>query len=152
MRWTLRTWAARSATWLQLQRRHLYACSVLQYSIGSEGVRRLAEAIKDNKTIRSLIFDSNELDDVQACLQTLAQGIEWNSTLEKLVVADNGIDDENISRLCLAFKSSESLKHCNLSRNLIGWWLAKELTVRPIIYNPHRRNKRLRGAGAGSCL
>ena len=68
-------------------------------NIGLEGGIALAEALKMNSTLESLTLNGNESLDNTKIAAELGHGLKQNSTLEKLYLAGNNIDEEGIKIL-----------------------------------------------------
>lgn len=96
-----------------------------------EELKELSAAIKENPTIKHVTFSSIQFymtdmfkQDVlrQDMLPKYIAGIllKGNVSLEMINLSGNHIEDDGILYVIEALKNNETLKHLNLSRNLIS--------------------------------
>jgi hypothetical protein len=86
--------------------------------IKDEGAKALAELIKESKSLKTLIIYGNYIKDEGA--KALAQEIEESESLHTLDFSYNEIKDEGAKSLVKALLKSKSLNKLNLSKNNIG--------------------------------
>ena len=93
--------------------------------LGNEGVKRLAEALKDNTTLKEINFRYHgiEGDGVKA----LASALENNTTLKRIDLRGNPIGDEGAKALASALEKNTALEEISLHGCAIESAGAKDL-------------------------
>ena len=99
--------------------RHNATIETLDLSDNSiESADDLAEMIRSNTTLQSLMLEDNQLGD--AGMTNLAASLQENQTLQELCLRSNGIGSAGATALAAALsQSTNSLRVLNLSRNSI---------------------------------
>eukprot|EP01105_Mastigella_eilhardi_P023743 TRINITY_DN603_c2_g1_i1.p1 TRINITY_DN603_c2_g1~~TRINITY_DN603_c2_g1_i1.p1 ORF type:complete len:968 (+),score=210.65 TRINITY_DN603_c2_g1_i1:40-2904(+) len=87
-------------------------------SIGVEGARALAEALRVNITLRVLNAPGNKFGD--AGVIALAGALKESNSIESLNVASNGVGFEGIVALCSALQSNSTLTSLSIQYNNCG--------------------------------
>ena len=77
--------------------------------IGNEGIREIADALKQSTTLRSLSLSYNSV--LNSGCEHLAEALRVNSTLETLYLKVAGISDSGAACLFRALESNTSLQH-----------------------------------------
>lgn len=83
-----------------------------------EHAEELALALRENRSIETVILNECEVDCVAA--KALAAGLEGNTTLKTMNLWDNNIEDEGGKALAEALLKNEALETLNLWGNKIG--------------------------------
>jgi hypothetical protein len=93
---------------------------IQRFKIGDyvQHVHELADALKSNKSLSSLDFSANDLNDEG--VSRLAAALRTNRTLTELVLEENDIGDEGASELADALARNKCLSSLDLGRNFIG--------------------------------
>ncbi len=91
------------------------------------GTEDLASALKDNRTLISLLINQNQITDAGATY--LAAALKDNHTLIKLFISDNQITDAGTKDLALMLKDNQTLRALGLSNNQITAAGAKYLAT-----------------------
>ncbi|KAG0345399.1 hypothetical protein BG005_001315, partial [Podila minutissima] len=95
-------------------------------SIGENGTRALAEALKTNSTLTTLGLRNNSIGENGT--RALAEALKTNSTLTTLGLRNNSIGENGTQALAEALRTNSTLTTLDLENNLIGDKIAKELT------------------------
>lgn len=83
-----------------------------------EHAAELASALRENRSIETVILNECEIDCVTA--KALARGLEGNTTLKTMNLWDNNIQDEGGEALAEALLKNDALETLNLWGNKIG--------------------------------
>ncbi|XP_061256980.1 NLR family CARD domain-containing protein 3 isoform X1 [Bos javanicus] len=94
-------------------------------SIGPQGAKALADALKINRTLASLSLQSNRIRDDGA--RSMAEALATNRTLSVLHLQKNSIGPVGTQQMADALKQNRSLKELMFSSNSIGDGGAKAL-------------------------
>jgi len=94
-------------------------------SIGDEGAKALANALRTNSTVTVLNLGDNSIGDEGA--KALSNALLTNSTLTELDLSDSSIEDEGAKALADVLLTNSTLTELNLSTNCIGAEGAKAL-------------------------
>uniref|UniRef100_A0A673BST8 NLR family CARD domain-containing protein 3-like n=1 Tax=Sphaeramia orbicularis TaxID=375764 RepID=A0A673BST8_9TELE len=93
--------------------------------IGAGGAKRIAEALKTNRTLTKLILCSNQLGDKGTV--ALAEALTINQTLLSLQLQSNSISNRGMTALTKALRLNHGLVSLNLRENSIGVEGAKNM-------------------------
>jgi len=101
-------------------------CRLIELSIGFQNlwqmprtdITSVAEALKENKSIKVLGMPNNKLTDNDAALLTLA--LRENSALVSMDVRENRIGDEGITQLAKVARESKALRKLFVVKNPFG--------------------------------
>jgi hypothetical protein len=104
--------------------------------LGVEGATALRDALKYNKTLQSLVLTGNQLGAEGALVLALA--LEENTSLQTLLLDGNRMGDAGAQALANALKRNNTLQLLNLNNNKIGTEGAQALA------QALEHNKRLR--------
>ena len=77
--------------------------------LGSSAIRELAQALKENTTLRSLSLSYNKV--LNTGCEYLEEALRVNTTLETLYLKVAGISDSGASCLFRALEVNQSLQH-----------------------------------------
>ncbi|CAF1091836.1 unnamed protein product [Adineta ricciae] len=85
--------------------------------IDSDGIKYLADALKDNMTIQILSLNSNVIGDAGA--RYLAEMLQSNNTMTTLRICGNQIGDEGMRHLSSSLQTNTTLTSLDISGNRI---------------------------------
>ncbi|CAM2698652.1 unnamed protein product [Rotaria socialis] len=85
--------------------------------ITSQGVRILADSLRNNNTLQELFLDGNQISDIGVDSLSL---ILNHSALQSLSLSENGITDQGAEYLAEALKNNRTLRRLWLYHNQIG--------------------------------
>lgn len=88
------------------------------YSIGDQGIVQLANALKSNGTLTSLVIWQKQIGDAEA--QTLAGALQENKALKELHLPANQIGNKGACAFAAALKVNTTLTELGLSGNSVG--------------------------------
>eukprot|EP00727_Mastigamoeba_balamuthi_P008796 m51a1_g4539 putative nod3 protein (333) ;mRNA; f:43200-44697 len=91
---------------------------VLVGRIGCFGAARIAEALRQNCTLKRLVLQGSDIGFVGA--GRIAEALARNSSLTALSLRDGRIEDEGAVRVAEALKSNTSLQYLGLEDNRVG--------------------------------
>jgi hypothetical protein len=98
--------------------RSLKHLCLLDNKIGDDGAKAIADALKDNHSLKTLDLNGNEIDDDGA--KSIADALKVNHSLETLDLNGNKIGVEGAKQIADALKDNHSLKTLLLYGNKIG--------------------------------
>ena len=90
----------------------------IRENISDEGAIALAEALKENETLRKLGLRDNKISDEGA--RALTEALKENKSLEELRLNYNKISDEGAIALAEALKENKTLRKLDLRENDIS--------------------------------
>jgi Ran GTPase-activating protein (RanGAP) involved in mRNA processing and transport len=93
----------------------IYLSNLSLGELSSEDSKKVIDAIKKNKTIKTLGLSSNNIGDKGA--EELAQALKKNKTITTLYLSSNNIREAGVIALAQALKENTTLKTLNLSDN-----------------------------------
>lgn len=79
--------------------RTIYELTLTQNHIGNAGAQHLADALKINQTLQILILDDNDIGDIGA--QHLADTLKKNKTLQRLYFRNNFFGETGRAQCCI---------------------------------------------------
>lgn len=94
-------------------------------NIGIEGCALIADSLRENKTIKSLLLGTDGIGDAGA--EKIAELIKHNQTLETIYLGCNDIRAKGAEALAAAIEENQSVKGLWLKRNPIGTGGAQKL-------------------------
>ncbi|KAB0347595.1 hypothetical protein FD754_012452 [Muntiacus muntjak] len=93
------------------------ASALQKNSIGPVGTQQMADALKQNKSLKELMFSSNSIGDGGA--KALAEALMVNQGLKSLDLRENSISPEGAQDLARALRTNSTLKSLDLTANLL---------------------------------
>lgn len=87
------------------------------YELGNQGMEQLADALKSNNTLTSIVIWQGRIGDAE--VKTLAEALKVNKGLESLELPANQIRDQGARDFAAALKVNQTLKKLSLSGNSI---------------------------------
>ncbi|KJE90737.1 TKL/IRAK protein kinase [Capsaspora owczarzaki ATCC 30864] len=122
----------------------------LTNELGDEEALAIAEALKVNTTLTSLILDCNQIGDVGA--QAIAEALKVNTTLTWVTIWQNHIGDAGAQAIAEALKVNTTLTWLSLDTNAIGdagaRAIAEAIKVNKALTRLHLSKNQLGDAGA----
>ncbi len=94
-------------------------------NIGAEGAKALAQALKKNKSLTSLNLWNNNIGAAGA--KAIAQALQENKSLTSLELRNNNIGDEGAKAIAQALQGNKRLTYLDIGDNNIGVEGAKEI-------------------------
>jgi len=93
--------------------------TVLSLKINDNGIKKIVEALKINKTITRLDLNNNKISNDGT--KVLAEALKINTKLETLNISNNNIRYSGAKALAEALKTNKTLILFNISNNNIGY-------------------------------
>jgi hypothetical protein len=93
-------------------------CAIDAHTLGIDGVKALADALKVNSTITSINLSYNNVDVDGA--KALADALKVNSTITSIDLSDNNVGDDGAKALADAIKVNSTITSINLRYSDVG--------------------------------
>lgn len=90
----------------------------ITYEIGDQGIAELADALKSNNSLTSIVIWQGQIGDAGA--KALAAALQENRTLKDLQLPNNRIGDKGAGDFAAALKVNTTLTALSLSGNSVG--------------------------------
>ncbi|MBP9877433.1 MAG: hypothetical protein KBF71_03765 [Alphaproteobacteria bacterium] len=90
----------------------------ITYEIGDQGIAQLADALRSNNSLTSIVIWQGQIGDAGA--KALAAALQENRTLKELLLPANRIGNEGAQAFAAALKVNTTLTALSLSGNSVG--------------------------------
>ncbi len=79
-----------------------------------EQFEKITSCLKNNKSLKEIILDSNFLDDIN--LKKIIEGLKENNNLKSISLNENQFSKKTVSELFLMIEQNHFIKKCNLEK------------------------------------
>ncbi|KJE91288.1 TKL protein kinase, variant 1 [Capsaspora owczarzaki ATCC 30864] len=121
-----------------------------EYRLGDAGAQAIAEALKVNTGVTTLVLGENQIGDAGA--QAIGEALKVNRTLTELLLSENQIGDAGAQAVADALKVNTSLTELSLDQNHISdagaQAIAEALIVSTTLNSLFLRQNQIGNAGA----